>query len=42
VRVTTAFNRVLKLPGAWVDQVSFTDVGIVIGLRRRTRTDHAP
>ncbi|MFD0579538.1 ISL3 family transposase [Dactylosporangium darangshiense] len=37
VRVTTAFNRVLKLPGAWVDQVSFTDVGIVIGLRRRTR-----
>jgi transposase len=37
MRVTTAFNRVLALPGAWVAAVSFTDVGIVVGLRRRGR-----
>jgi transposase len=37
VRVTTAFNRVLNLPGAWVASVAFTDVGIVVGLRRRGR-----
>jgi transposase len=37
VRVTTAFNRVVSLPGAWVASVSFTDVGIVWGLRRRGR-----
>jgi transposase len=37
VRVTTAFDRVLNLPGAWVGSVSFTDAGIVIGLRRRGR-----
>jgi transposase len=37
VRVTTAFNRVLNLPGAWVTSVAFTDVGIVLGLRRRVR-----
>ena len=30
MRVTTAFNRVLALPGAWVESVSFADVGIVI------------
>jgi hypothetical protein len=35
VRVTTAFNRALNLPGAWVASVAFTDVGIVVGLRRR-------
>jgi transposase len=35
VRVTTVFNRILALPGATVASVSFTDVGIVIGLRRR-------
>jgi transposase len=37
VRVTTAFNRVVALPGAWVASVSFTDAGIVLGLRRRGR-----
>lgn len=37
MRVTTAFNRVLNLPGAWVGSVSFTSEGIVIGLRRRSR-----
>jgi Helix-turn-helix domain of transposase family ISL3/zinc-finger of transposase IS204/IS1001/IS1096/IS1165 len=37
MRVTTAFNRVLALPGAWVATVSFTSCGIVVGLRRRGR-----
>jgi transposase len=35
LRVTTAFNRILQVPGAWVDTVEFTDAGIVVGLRRR-------
>lgn len=42
MRVTTAFNRVLALPGAWVESVSFTDVGIVVGLRRRGRLFRCP
>jgi transposase len=37
VRLTTAFNRILQLPGASVRSVAFTDRGIVIGLRRRRR-----
>jgi transposase len=37
VRVTTAFNRMLKLPGASVVSVSFSDVGVVVGLRLRAR-----
>jgi hypothetical protein len=37
VRLTTAFNRILQLPGASVHTVAFTDRGIVIGLRRRRR-----
>ena len=37
MRVTTAFNRVLSLPGAVVESVSFTDAGIVVGVRRRGR-----
>ena len=35
VRLTTAFNRILQLPGASVHTVAFTDRGLVIGLRRR-------
>lgn len=42
MRVTTVFNRVLNLPGASVASVSFTDVGIVIGLRRRRRRLRCP
>lgn len=42
MRVTTAFNRVLNLPGAWVGSVSFTDQGIVIGLRRRGQRLRCP
>jgi transposase len=37
VRVTTAFNRILDLPGAWVESVTFTGEGLVLGLRRRAR-----
>jgi transposase len=37
VRVTTAFNRMLAIPGAWVASVAFTDHGVVVGLRRRQR-----
>jgi hypothetical protein len=37
VRLTTAFNRILQLPGASVRTVAFTDQGIVIGLHRRRR-----
>jgi len=31
VRPTTAFNRILQLPGASVHTVAFTDQDIVIG-----------
>jgi transposase len=37
VRVSTAFNRVLALPGTWVTSVEFTDAGIVLGVRARSR-----
>jgi transposase len=37
VRVTTAFNRMLAIPGASVASVTFTPEGIVVGLRRRFR-----
>ena len=37
MRVTTAFNRILALPGASVASVTFTDAGLVLGLRRRAR-----
>ena len=35
VRVTTAFNKMLDLPGAWVATVSFAEDGLVLGLGRR-------
>jgi len=37
VRVTTAFNRILSLPGASVASVTFTPEAVVVGLRRRSR-----
>ncbi len=37
MRVTTAFNRILDLPGASVAMVSFTDDGLALGLRHRGR-----
>lgn len=42
MRVTTAFNRVVALTGATVVSVSFTDSGIVLGLRRRSRKMFCP
>ena len=37
MRVSTAFNRILRVPGAWVDSVEFTAAGIVVGLRRKSQ-----
>lgn len=37
MRVTTAFNRMLSIPGANVVSVAFTPEAIVVGLRRRSR-----
>ncbi|HZD65730.1 MAG TPA: ISL3 family transposase [Acidimicrobiales bacterium] len=37
MRVTTAFNNILAVPGANVARVAFTPEGIVVGLRRRGR-----
>ncbi len=36
MRVTTAFNRILRLPGANVESVSFTGEGLVVGVRARS------
>jgi transposase len=37
MRVSTAFNRLLQIPGASVAEVRFEREGVVIGLRRRAR-----
>jgi transposase len=37
MRVTTAFNRMLAIPGASVVSVEFGPDGVVVGLRRRSR-----
>ena len=37
MRVTTAFNRILSVPGATVVSVSFAPGGMVIGIRHRGR-----
>ncbi len=37
MRVTTAFNRMLAIPGAWVTGVEFTPAGVVVALGRRGR-----
>jgi transposase len=37
VRVTTAFNRLLRLPGASVIDVSFTVEGVIVSVRLRRR-----
>jgi transposase len=42
VRVTTAFNRVLSVPGTSVSSVSFTESGLVLGVRRRARRHRCP
>ena len=42
MRVSTAFNRMLALPGASVCSVSFTAEGIVVGIRGRSRRLRCP
>lgn len=42
MRVSTAFNRMLEIPGAWVDTFTFTPHEIVVGLRRRRRKLRCP
>lgn len=42
MRVSTAFNRMLSIPGAWVDSVAFGEEGVVVGLRRRSRRHRCP
>ena len=37
MRATTAFNRMLAIPGAGVTSVAFTPAGVVVGIRRRAR-----
>ncbi len=39
MRVSTAFNRMLRLPGAWVSDVAFSGEGVIVtvSLRRRAR-----
>lgn len=42
MRVSTAFNRMLTIPGASVTDVAFTDDGVVVSLRRRVRRHRCP
>ena len=42
VRVTTAFNKMLSIPGATVASVEFTSEGVVVGLRRRKSRPRCP
>ncbi|MGH3503269.1 MAG: ISL3 family transposase [Nocardioidaceae bacterium] len=42
MRVTTAFNKMLSIPGASVASVEFTPEGVVVGLRRRKGCPRCP
>ena len=42
MRVTTAFNKMLSIPGASVSSVVFAPEGIVVGLRRRSGRPRCP
>ena len=42
MRATTAFNKMLAIPGAGVVGVQFTPTGIVVSLRRRARRLRCP
>ncbi len=42
MRVSTAFNRMLDLPGASVTRVVFEPVGVVVTVRRRARRHRCP
>ncbi len=39
MRATTAFNKMLAVPGADVVGVTFTPEGIVVDVRRRARAE---
>jgi transposase len=42
VRATTAFNKMLAIPGAHVTAVAFTPEGVVVDLGRRAKRLHCP
>jgi len=42
MRVTTAFNRLLRLPGASVIDVSFSSEGVIVAIRLRRGGGSAP
>lgn len=43
MRVSTAFNRMLRVPGAWVDTVDFDRDGqVIVHLRRKSRRHRCP
>lgn len=42
MRATTAFNKMLEIPGAWVTGVTFTPNGIVVDIARRGRRLRCP
>jgi transposase len=42
VRVTTAFNKMLAIPGACVVSVTFAAAGVIVGVRRRRRRPVCP
>ena len=42
MRVTTAFNMMLAIPGAWVASVTFTPEGVVVGVHRRRCRPRCP
>lgn len=42
MRVTTAFNLMLQIPGATVASVEFTETGVLVGLRPRARRLRCP
>ncbi len=37
MRVTTAFNRLLRLPGASVTDVEFSPMGVIVSVRLKRR-----
>ena len=42
MRVSTAFNKMLAIPGAWIDDVAFGPREVVVRLRRRRRKLRCP
>lgn len=42
MRATTAFNKLLAVPGAYVVAVTFTAAGVIVGVRHRRRRPMCP